>query len=79
LFKKIELVLPQKEEGDIEAAKERGEGRGKSVRTVCHGRHFSDLPCGEITIEGNSTLKHCTCTTATNKKPKDKNGLKKKE
>jgi len=25
-----------------------------------HGRHFPDLPGGEITIEGTSQFKHCT-------------------
>jgi hypothetical protein len=57
LCSKIELVLPQKEDGKIEATKE---GGGKSVRTVCHGRHFPDLPGREITIEGISISKHCT-------------------
>jgi hypothetical protein len=45
---KMELVLPQKEEG-----------KKRRVRTSQHGRHFPDLPGGEITIEGNSILKHC--------------------
>jgi len=30
------------------------------VRTVCHVRHLPDLPGGEITIEGNSIVTHCT-------------------
>ena len=50
---------------EIEDAKKRpdlGEGGGKSVRTVLHGRHFPNLPFGEITIEGTSKFKHCTNT-----------------
>ena len=38
---------------EIEAAKKRpdlGEG-GKSVRTSSHGRHFSDVPCGNVCIK----------------------------
>jgi hypothetical protein len=38
---------------------------------VTHARHFSDLPCGEITIEGTSTQKHCT-NAATRKSPRIK-------
>ena len=49
-----------------------------SVRTVTHGRHFPDLPGGEITIEVSSTSKHCT-HTATKKSPRIKMGLKKKK
>ena len=72
-------MLPQKEEGEIEAAKKRPDlGEGKSVRTSIHGRHFPDLPCGEITIEGISTVKHCT-THSNKEKSKDKNGFEKKE
>ena len=41
-----------------------------------HARHFPDLPGGEITIEGTSTLKHCT--TSTKKSPRIKMGWKKK-
>ena len=66
---------------EIEAAKKRpdlGEG-GKSVRTVCHGRHFPDLPGGEITIEGTSTHKHCTTSSNNKEKSKDKNGWGGKE
>jgi len=33
---------------------------GKSVRTGFHVRHFPDVPCGEITIEVTSSVKHCT-------------------
>ena len=51
--------------------------RGGSVRTFLHERHFPDLPCGEITIEGTSIVKHCTTTTK--KSPRIKMGLKKKE
>jgi len=51
-------------------------GRGESVRTVKHGRHFTDLPGREITIEGTSTVKHCT--TATKKSPRIKMGKKKR-
>ena len=50
---------------------------GKSVRTLLHVRHFPDLPCGKITIEGSSTLKHCT-HTATKKSPRIKMGWKKR-
>ena len=50
---------------------------GKSVRTLLHGRHFPDLPSGEITIEVTGNIKHCT--TATKKSPTIKNGLEKKE
>jgi hypothetical protein len=53
-----------------------GEG-GKRVRTVLHGRNFPDLPCGEITIEGNSIVKHCT-TAATKKSPRINMGVKQK-
>ena len=63
---KIELVLLPKEEGEIEAALKMTRswrGGGKSKRTLIHGRHFPDLPGGEITIEGNSTVKHCTTAT----------------
>ena len=71
---KIDLVPAQKEEGKKKQPKrdpilERGK---KSGRTSLHGRHFPDLPCGEITIEGNSNRKHCT--TATKKSPKIKMG-----
>jgi hypothetical protein len=38
-----------------------------SVRTGIHGRHFPNLPGGEITIECTSFVKHCT--TATTKSP----------
>jgi hypothetical protein len=55
----------------------RVEGKCGNVRTVIHVRHFPNLPCGEITIEGNSTVKHCT--TATKKSPRKKNGFGKKE
>jgi len=48
---------------------------GKSfVRTFLHGCHFPDFPCGEITIECISTVKHCT--TATKKSPMIKMGGK---
>ena len=60
---KIELVLPQKEEGEKKQPKKRPNlevGGKKSVRTFSHGRHFPDLPFGDITIEGSSTVKHCT-------------------
>ena len=45
----------------------------KSVHTCFHGRHFPDLPGGEITIEGTSFVKHCT-TAATKKSPTIKMG-----
>jgi hypothetical protein len=63
LCSKIESVLPQKEEGKIEAAKKTPdlmEREGKSVRTAVHGHQFPDPPGGEITIEGTSIGKHCT-------------------
>jgi hypothetical protein len=43
-----------------------------------HERHFPDLPCGEITIEGTSILKHCT-TATTKKSPMIKMGVDKKK
>ena len=53
-----------------------------SVRTVNHGRHFTNLPGGEITIEGTRCTaemeKHCT-TPATKRSSMIKMGLKKKE
>jgi hypothetical protein len=69
----------RKKKGNIEAAKKRpdlGEG-GKSVRTVKQGRHFPDLPGGEITIEGNSITKHCTTTTKKSPRIHVKMSLKK--
>ena len=51
---------------------------GKSVRTLLHGCHFPDLPFGEISIEGSSTVKHCT-TATTKKSRRIKMGWKKKE
>jgi hypothetical protein len=80
LFKsRISAVKERRRE--IEAAKkrldllERG-GRKECTRTLCHNRHSPDLPCGEITIEGSSTVKHCT--TATKKSPRIKMGWKTK-
>ena len=74
---KIKSVKAQKKEKErSEKRYDLGEG-GKSVRTLCHVRHFPNLPGGEITIEGNSTGKHCI--TATKKSPRIKMGLKKKE
>ena len=63
-----------------QTAKEEGKKRQprKSVRTVSHLRHLPDLPCGEITIKGTSSMKHCT-THSNNKKSNDKNGFEKKE
>ena len=77
---KIELVLTQKEEGKKKQPKKDPilERWRKSVRTDLHGRHFPDLPFGEITIEGTSIVKHCT-TAATKKSPRIKMGWKKKE
>jgi acyl dehydratase len=49
-----------------------GEGGGKNVRTLFHGRHVPNLPGREITIEGTSIKKHCT--TATKKSPRIKIG-----
>jgi hypothetical protein len=42
------------------------------ARTVIHGHHFPDLPFGEITIEGTSSVKHCTTSAATKKSPRNK-------
>ena len=53
-----------------------GERGGKSVRTSFHGRHFPDLPGGEITIEVTSTVKHCTTAI---KKSRIKMGLRGKK
>ena len=78
---KIELVLLRRnKKGERKQPKkdpilERG---GESVRTSFHGRHFPDLPGGEITIEGISIVKHCT-TATTKKSPTIKMGLKKTE
>ena len=74
---KIKSVKAQKKEKErSEKRYDLGEG-GKGVRTLCHVRHFPDLPGGEITIEGTSIGKHCT--TATKKSPTINIGLKKKE
>ena len=54
------------------------EGEGKSVRTQFHGRHFPDLPGGEITIEG-SIVKHCTRSSNKEKSKIKKMGWEKKE
>ena len=51
-----------------------GAGGGyKSVRTFLHVRHFPNLPCGEITIEGLSPFKHCITTS---KKSRKKESIK---
>ena len=78
---RIELVLPERRR-EKETAKNKDSilgRRGKSVhvRTFIRVRHFPDLPCGEITIEGISFVKHCT-TATTKKSPRIKMGLKKK-
>ena len=76
LFKNI-ISAGTKGRKEKDAAKKKpdfGEG-GKSERTCIHGNHFPDLPCGEITIEGTSFVKHCT--TATTKK--SNNGFEKKD
>ena len=52
-------------------------GEKESVRTVVHVRHIPDLPCGEITIESTSLVKHCT--TATKKSPRIKNRFENKD
>jgi hypothetical protein len=72
---KIELVLTRKEEGKKKQPKKASilERREKSVRTCSHGYHLPDLPFGEITIEVNSIIKHCT-TTTTKKSPRIKMG-----
>ena len=49
---KIEIVLTEKEEGEIK--------KQPKKRTDCHVRHFPDLPFGDITIEGIRIVKHCT-------------------
>ena len=75
LFKNIISAATERRR-EIEAAKKRpdlGEGGGNSVRTVFHGRHFPDIPGGEITIEVTSRVKHCT-TAATKKSPRIKMG-----
>ena len=51
-------------------------GGEKNVHTPKHVEHVSNIPFGEITIEGTSIVKHCT--TATKKKSKDKNGFEKR-
>jgi hypothetical protein len=54
------------------------ERRKKRVRTVIHVRHFPDLPCGEITIEVISIVKHCTAATTKKSPRRIKMGLKEK-
>jgi len=47
------------------------ERREKNVRTIFHGRHFPDIPFGDIAIE--CSIKHCTNRpTATEKSPRIK-------
>ena len=53
-------------------------GAVKSVRTLNHVRHSTDIPSGEITVEGTSSMEHCT-TATTKKSPRIKMGWKKKE
>jgi hypothetical protein len=48
--------------------------RDEIGRTVCHGYHRTDIPGGEITVEGSSTSKHCTTGT---KRSNDQQGGKK--
>ena len=42
-----------------------GERWEKSVRTFCHARHSTDIPSGEIIVEGLSTIKHYTYSIET--------------
>jgi hypothetical protein len=73
---KIELGPAQKEDGKKRSSQKKDpilEKGGKSVHTCLHGRHFPNLPGGEITIEGTSSVKHCT-TAATKKSPRIKMG-----
>ena len=49
------------------------------VRTVSHCRHFPDLPGREITIEGNSIVKHCTTQQQKEKSKMIQMGWKKEE
>ena len=37
----------------------------KSVRTFCHARHSTDIPSGEIIVEGPNTIKHYTYSIET--------------
>jgi hypothetical protein len=78
LFKNgISAATERRKKGATKKRPDRGEGGAKNERTVTHERHFPDLPCGEITIEGTSILKHCT-TATTNKSPMIKMGVDKK-
>ena len=78
-------MLPvQKEEGKKKQPKKRPEGEGgegeECIRTVCHLRHFPDIPGGNITIECTGRLKHCNMRARQHKtNSNDKNGLEKKE
>ena len=56
----VQAQKEQEERNSIKTDQTLGGGESVHVRTVCHGCHFSDLPCGEITIEGTSLVKHCT-------------------
>jgi hypothetical protein len=78
LFKNgISAATERRKKGATKKRPDRGEGGAKNERTVTHEHHFPDLPCGEITIEGTSILKHCT-TATTNKSPMIKMGVDKK-
>ena len=71
LFKNINSACTKKEEKGKRTSQKIDpilERERKSVRTSLHVLHFPDLPCGEITIEGTSIVKHCT--TATKKSPR---------
>ena len=49
-FKKSISAATQKEEGEKKQPEKTRSwrGRGKSVRTFFHVRHFSDVPCGIV-------------------------------
>jgi hypothetical protein len=47
------------------------------VRTSIHVCHSTDIPCGEITVESTSIIKHCT--TAAQVIDTRKNGKKNPE
>ena len=58
--------------------KRRKKEASKHARTSIHVCHFPDLPCGEITIEITSIVKHCTTAATTKKSPRIKMGGEKK-
>ena len=81
MFKNAISAGTEKENGEKKQRKKdliSWRGREKNVRTRTHARHFPDLPFGEITIEGMSTVKHCT-TATTKKSPRINMGWKKQK